>query len=129
MDQDVAAITRATTEWGDAFKAGDLPRSLEVVADEAVVVPPNQAELVGRKAFEEWARAMLDALDIDEVKVVVSDVRVAGDWAVSYGTWHMSGSADGAPMSDTTRYVVTWERQADGSWKVVHDLWNSSLPA
>lgn len=129
MDQDVSAITGATAAWGAAFEAGDIPGSLKIVADDVVVVPPNQAELVGKEAFEEWARSTFGALDVESVEVTVADVRVAGDWAVSYGTWHMSGSAGGAPVSDTTRYVVTWERQPDGSWKVVHDLWNSSLPA
>jgi uncharacterized protein (TIGR02246 family) len=129
MDEDVAAITRATKDWGDAFKEGDLHSSLAIVSEDVVVVPPNQPEVVGHEAFEAWARGMIEALEVDEVNVTVSDVRIAGDWAVSYGTWHMRGSTEGAPMSDTTRYVVTWERQPDRSWKVVHDLWNSSLPA
>jgi ketosteroid isomerase-like protein len=23
------------------------------------------------------------------------------------------------------KYLCTWEKQADGSWKAAHDMWNS----
>jgi ketosteroid isomerase-like protein len=128
MNQDVEAITRATQDWVAAFEAGDLSGSTKPLTDDAVLVPPHEPEVAGRNAYEVWARGMLAAVEIDEATATVDDVRVAGDWAVSRGTWSMKGKAGGAPMVDTTRYVLLWERRG-GSWKITYDIWNSELPA
>jgi ketosteroid isomerase-like protein len=71
---------------------------------------------------------MFEALTIQDIEISVDEVRIADGWAVSHGQWHMTMAAGDHIMSDTTRYVVVWERQTDGRWKVVHDVWNSSAP-
>jgi ketosteroid isomerase-like protein len=68
------------------------------------------------------------AATIQEASTTVDEVRVAGDWAVSHGVWHMTMSVGGATVGDTTRYVLIWERQEDGSWRIAYDVWNSALP-
>jgi ketosteroid isomerase-like protein len=37
-------------------------------------------------------------------------------------------AAGGAAQSQSVKYVVVWKKQADGSWKIFRDIWNS-LPA
>jgi uncharacterized protein (TIGR02246 family) len=128
MDQVTAEITRATREWGEAFRSGEIYDTMAFLAPDAVLIPPNHPALVGTEAIEAWARGMFEALTIQDIDISVDEVRVADGWAVSHGTWHMTMAAGDNIMSDTTRYVVVWERQADGSWKVAHDVWNSSLP-
>jgi ketosteroid isomerase-like protein len=32
---------------------------------------------------------------------------------------------DGKPVTETGKYLCTWQKQPDGSWKAVHDMWNS----
>lgn len=128
MDQAVADITRTTKEWGEAFRSGEAAQTMAFVAPNAVLVPPNESVLAGAGAIAAWARGMLDAMTVQEIDISVDSVRVAGDWAVSHGTWHMTMSTGDSVMSDTTRYVVIWERHADGAWQVVHDIWNSGRP-
>ncbi len=128
MDQDVQDITRATHDWGAAFKTGDVARSAAFLAEDAVLIPPNEPAVIGVEAIAEWSQRMFDAVTVQDVDITVDEVRVAGDWAVSHGVWHMTMLAGDTPLSDTTRYVVIWERQADGAWKVSHDIWNSALP-
>ena len=36
--------------------------------------------------------------------------------------------ASGKPMKDHGKYVEIFKKQADGTWKVVADIWNSDLP-
>jgi ketosteroid isomerase-like protein len=83
----------------------------------------------GADEIELWARGLLEAVTVQEIDIAVDGVRVAGDWAVSHGSWDTTLEVGGNVMSDATRYVVIWERQSDGAWKVVHAVWNSSLPA
>jgi ketosteroid isomerase-like protein len=35
----------------------------------------------------------------------------------------------GSPMADTGKVVWVWQKQTDGSWKVLVEIWNSDLPA
>jgi ketosteroid isomerase-like protein len=128
MDQTTADITRATSDWGSAFRSGEVSRAMAFVAPHAVFVPPNEPPLVGYPAIEAWARGMFEAVTIQEIDISVDGVRAAGDWAVSHGRWHMTMAAGESTIGDTTRYVLIWERGADGAWKVVHDVWNSGLP-
>ena len=127
MDQDVQDITRATTDWGAAFKARDLARTMAFLTEDAVLIPPNEPAVVGAEAIAAWSERMFDAVTIKEIDITVGGVRVAGDWAVSHGVWHMTMSAGDTEFSDSTRYVIIWERQDDGAWKVSHDVWNSAL--
>jgi ketosteroid isomerase-like protein len=34
----------------------------------------------------------------------------------------------GKPVTDRGKYVTIWKKQADGSWKVIADIFNSDLP-
>jgi len=128
VDKDITAIERATQEWMARFRAADVPGSAKTVTDDVVLDPPNQPTVVGKQAFEAWTRSLFDMITVDEATATVDEVRVAGDWAVSRGRWHMRGRAGGAPMADTTRYVLIWERRG-GSWKIAYDIWNSANPA
>jgi ketosteroid isomerase-like protein len=31
-------------------------------------------------------------------------------------------------MTDRGKYMVLWKRQADGSWKLYRDMFNTSMP-
>ena len=127
-EDDVADITRTTHEWVAAFEANDAARGASFVTDDAMLVPPNEAVVTGAEAIEAWSQRMFESVTVQEATTTVGVVRVAGDWAVSHGEWQMTMSVGGATVSDTTRYMLVWERQTDGSWKVAHDIWNSALP-
>jgi ketosteroid isomerase-like protein len=34
----------------------------------------------------------------------------------------------GSPMKDSGKYMTVWRKQADGSWKVVADMFNTNMP-
>ena len=128
-EQDVADITRASHEWVAAFEANDLARTMTFITQDAVLIPPNQPAVTGADAIEAWTQAMFDVATFQEAATTVDDVLVAYDWAVSHGVWRMTMSVGDAIVGYTSRYMLIWEQQADGSWKVAHDIWNSALPA
>ncbi len=57
------------------------------------------------------------------------DVGGSGDTAYEIGKYSLTIQAEGqAAMADSGKYVVVWKRQADGTWKLHVDIWNSSMP-
>ena len=57
------------------------------------------------------------------------DVSRSGDFGYSLGTYEMSiNDPKGTPMVDRGKYATVWKKQADGSWKVAVDMFNSDLP-
>jgi len=126
--EDVAAITEATDRWAAAFERGDVEAALAFVTPDARFVPPNEPLVSGADAIEAWARGLFGQVNFERVASTVDTVLVAEDWAVSRGQWAVTLSAVDTTVTDTSRYVVIWERQADGSWKVAHDIWNIGRP-
>ena len=125
---EAAAIERTTREWAAAYVEGDAARAASFLTEGAVFVPPNAPVISGRAAIEDWSRGLLELGSFDAIAVRVDDVRIAGGWALSLGSWAVDFSSGGETSADTTRNAVLWERQPDGSWKAAHDIWNSALP-
>jgi ketosteroid isomerase-like protein len=54
----------------------------------------------------------------------------SGDMGYSAGTYQSSmKDAKGKPTSDHGKYATVWRKEADGSWKVVVDIFNTDMPA
>ena len=57
-------------------------------------------------------------------------VHESPDLCVAVGRYEMEVRPDGGePARDLGKYVEVWARQGDGSWLMVDDIFNSSLPA
>jgi ketosteroid isomerase-like protein len=50
--------------------------------------------------------------------------------AYSHGTYEVTvNDPEGNPVTDKGKWVTAWEKQPDGTWKIVADIWNSDGPA
>lgn len=74
---------------------------------------------------------MLNNVTISGLALNAEDVKTSGDFAVETGTYTMTMTPKkgGKAINDKGKHVVVWERQADGSWKAIRDMFNSDLPA
>ena len=51
-------------------------------------------------------------------------IDLRGDLAVDTGTWHNSWrQGDGETQSASGGYLVVWERDFDGRWRIAYDMW------
>jgi uncharacterized protein (TIGR02246 family) len=128
--QDEAAIRANEVAWSAAMKAKDAAKFTSYYAPDAVVMPPNEPMLTTpdavQKSFTEFFK--MPGLNISFKTTGVSVAR-SGDMAYSYGTYEMTATGpDGKPISDNGKYTTVWKKQADGSWKSVVDMFNTSVP-
>lgn len=113
------------------FVQGVLAKNWTAVAAmytaNASFMPPNGPEVTGPAMIQAWMEAFppvsaftLEPLEIDGV----------GDLAYVRGTYTMSFTPPGAPgpIQDRGKYLVIERKQADGSWLITADIFNSDVP-
>jgi ketosteroid isomerase-like protein len=125
---DEAAIRTTDAAFASAGAAKDVAKVMSFYASDVVALPPNEPKADGhaavQKMWEGLASAPGFAVSWQPVKVDVS-----GDLGYSVGTYSLTmNGPDGKPATDTGKYMEVWKRQADQSWKVVADMFNSDLP-
>lgn len=73
-----------------------------------------------------WAAYLADPSFTISWKTVHAGASKNGDLGFTAGTYEDSFKGpDGKMVHEKGKYVCTWAKQKDGSWKAVHDIWNS----
>ena len=127
---DEAAIREADIAWSKIAEAKQADRHCAYFLDDAVLLGPNEPMAVGKEAIRKMVADLFAmpgfAVKWQPTKV---DVSRSGDFGYSLGTYEMSiNDPKGTPMADRGKYATVWKKQADGSWKVAVDMFNSDLP-
>jgi ketosteroid isomerase-like protein len=116
----VVSIANAPTKDWDAYVRTDY-------TEDALVLPPNTPAVEGWNAIKSY---ILTEGTVSDFKVEMLEIEGRGDLAYVRGTYSMTVTPRGAsgPTKDTGKYIEIWRKQADGSWKVIRDIFNSDLP-
>lgn len=114
------AIEATVTRYVAASNRGDADALMEMYAEDAVLMPPDHEPIQGREAIGAFWRQGTDQ------GLEVSTIRVDTDGRIGYmaGRYHLPATS--SEPADSGKYLMCLERQADGSWKLTADMWNSS---
>ena len=120
-------LTKLDDDWSAAAVARDVDRVASFYAEDAIAYPPGEPAAVGRAAAKKvWATYFADPTFALSWKTLHAEVSKSGDLGYTSGTYEASyKGADGKPVSEKGKYLCTWKLQGDGTWKAVHDMWNS----
>lgn len=122
MHADEQIIRDLIADWLRATIAGDLPRLLSLMSEDAVFLAPGQRPLRGRDAF---ANAFLSALRHIRISATseIQEVRVENDMAYCWNYFQVTATPlDGGPPKRSKGYTVTILRKnRTGNWLVTHD--------
>lgn len=113
-----------------ALNAGDADGWAACFAADAVQMPPNDPPNVGAESIQAWSGAFLAAFHA-EFSLFPDEVNLTGaNWAFEHGTYTitLAPRTGGSPISDAGKYITIYHRQADGTWVMARDIWNSSNP-
>jgi uncharacterized protein (TIGR02246 family) len=129
-DADRSAVAQATTALLNAVNASDLGGVLAIWCDDGVLMPPHHPSVHGRLALERYFGALFSRSRFT-FSFTSSRIEVVGDVAFERVEYSVSASpADGGPaVHDAGKGLHIYRRQADGSWKLAQDIWNSDNPA
>ncbi len=117
----------------EPYKTGDTDRWMDIFADDAVGMHNTLPALEGKQAIRQFAEVVHSSFNIEQLDVTVDSVIREGDWALTRGNFTSnfilkSGNAEVQPEPRQGKYVLLWERQSDGTWKVILDMGNNNSP-
>ena len=131
VEADVAAIKALIAEWVRLYNAEDFENMISVFyADEAVVMNPNAPARRTKEAillmYQKDYESNIEHVDTS----VAEDVRVSGNTAVAWGmdTGTTTPRSGGAPVPYSLKWLMVFERQSDGTWKCLYEMWNDNNP-
>jgi ketosteroid isomerase-like protein len=120
------AVRDADEQWSKVAAAKDLDKTVSFYADDAVVLPPNQAAVTTKDGIRNLWKGFFDSLTEISWKTSRVEMAKSGDMGYLIGTYEMT-MKDGS--KDKGKYCEVWKKQADGKWKVSTDMFSSDLPA
>jgi ketosteroid isomerase-like protein len=144
----LAVCAGAQTKKG-AAKAGGSAEDALRAADHAYLQAfdsrdPNKCLALFAPGGQMMAEGMPNATTPDQIKQVfaaffgMKDLKMSwkptaavasGNLGFTSGTFELSYDDNGKPAKESGKYVTIWQKQGDGSWKVIRDIENGDGPA
>ncbi len=126
---DIAAVEAVVSAEMGSLVAGDVAANVALLTDDAVIMPPNEPALAAAEADAFFA-AFLEAFAVSAGEYVSHDISIHGDIAIDiyHGELTLTPAGSDETVIESLKGIHVLERQADGSWKISYDIWNSNDP-
>ena len=128
---DLKSLRDAELAEEQAWTAKDYEKAVNAYAPEAVVSNANAPAITGAENIRASMKAYFeDAGASIKSEIVNADVSQSGDLGYTQGTY-VSTATDSATkkiLTEKGKWLTIRKKQADGSWKIVQDIYNSDLP-
>jgi uncharacterized protein (TIGR02246 family) len=125
-----AAISSANDEWNKAISEKDLDKCVSFYEDDAVIFAPHSPAIVGKDAIRAAWKQLFSSPKVQmSFPAATLDVARSGDLAVQRGPFQILTDAKGKVATENGRFVIVWQKQLDGSWKVMADTNADVAPA
>lgn len=135
--QEAPADTRSADEntvreldikWSAAAAAKDLEQTVSYYSDDASLLPPNSAIVIGKAGIHSTWGALIGSVDSIAWQPNKIEISKSSDMAYVIGVYQMaSKDPQGKSVLDHGKYVEVWKKQSDGNWKTVADIFNTDL--
>jgi len=121
-------VKKNNRRFSEGIRTQDLGTIEHMYTEDAVLMPPNNVMVTGRRGSREfWSAAI--KMGLREATLSTLDARRSGDEIREIGSYRLRIAPEGRKaFEDVGKYMVIWKAEPDGSWKLQQDIWNSDLP-
>jgi uncharacterized protein (TIGR02246 family) len=126
---DPAPINQLRSKYQTAYNAGDAAGVAALFTDDAVSLPDHHAALQGKAAIQQYLQEIFSQFSVT-MTITPADTEIVGTFAHEHGSFviKVTPKTGGETVTDDGKYLVVFERGADGTWKIHHDMDNSNRP-
>jgi len=117
------AMEEKNAAWNNAYNRGDAAACAALYAEDAILMPPNQPMVRGKKALQEFMQGLIDKVGGTTTSQMM-EFGVEGDLAYQRATVAFMSEK----TTDVGKFVEIFRPQPDGSWKIHLCIWNSDNP-
>ena len=127
-DADANSVRAADAAWLKVYSAKDLQKSVAFFDDQGSMLSPNDPIATGKAAISKLIASDFSFGDLTW-QVDKAGVAKSGELGYTSGRYKFSfKDPSGKPATDNGKYLTLWKKQADGSWKVLYDMFNTDQP-
>jgi uncharacterized protein (TIGR02246 family) len=125
MSAEAKGLAKLDDDWSAAAATRDAKKVASFYAEDGIAYPPNQPTAIGRAEAEKvWAAYFSDPTY--GISWKTTHAEVTGTLGYTTGIYEDSFKGpDGKTVNGNGRYLCVWRKESDGTWKVVHDMWNT----
>ncbi|MBM4219599.1 MAG: DUF4440 domain-containing protein [Gammaproteobacteria bacterium] len=112
-----------------ALNTGDVESILAQYAPDAEVMAPGNSRAVGHDAIRALMMKLSGELQAGGIALVANDddkAAASGDLGYHSGSFDVQDAA--GTVVDRGNYLAVMQRQPDGKWLMIRDIWNSDRP-
>jgi len=130
MQADIEAVGHVRDAFTAAFRAGDGAAIAALYTSDGLSQPNMQPTGTGTDGITAGFKGLFDQYTIADATITGVKTEVSGNLGYDIGTFRFTGvpKAKGDTLKSEGRYVVVLRKQADGTWKLVADMDNTSAP-
>jgi len=124
-EADVEAIKALFVPFSTIVASGDLEGWLNLFTEDVIFMAPNSPVSEGKDAIRGRAKRHFDQFDMEET-ISIDEIEVSGDLAFmrySYA-FKITPKAGGETDHANGKALAILKRQADGSWRCSHYIYN-----
>ncbi|MCW9706642.1 YybH family protein [Fodinibius salsisoli] len=122
------SLIKQHQNWINAVNNENIDEYANILAEDAVWIPPGQQPIIGRKAFRQWLKPFFGKFSYD---FSISDERflVSGNWAFERAkfTSKMTPNSGGDPMAHSGTFTVLWNQDDEDNWLINRYIDDSNI--
>jgi len=127
LEADLTAIAEFNRQYLKSINEEDIAALSALTTEGHIMLAPNRQPIVGKAANDAANGSAFERFDFDETWTPVETV-VSGDWAHQRGTFTVSAkqkTGEGPARVTSGNFLRIYQRQPDGQWRMIRDMFNS----
>lgn len=124
------AVRAVDASFQRAIAAKDLNKIMSFYAETAVLLPAAKPRLDGKAAItKEWQDLLAIPAFQNSSKLSRVEVSGSNDLAYTMGSYQTRLMGEnGEIVTEPGKWLTIWKKQADGSWRVIVETYNTDIP-